>query len=151
MNKHFLALTFLSLLGLADAGFLTVEKLSNKVPPCPLNGVFTDCGKVLTSPQSVILGIPVPVLGMIFYGVVFFIVMLLLAKENKLIHFLSLFSIMGIFFSFYFVFLQIFIIRSICMYCMLSAINTFFIFFIVRDYLHKKAVKLEYKVPLTYR
>jgi len=52
----------LSLLGLADATYLTITHFEKQVLVCPANS-FINCLKVTTSAQSEILHIPVAVLG----------------------------------------------------------------------------------------
>ena len=65
----------LALMGLAIAGigvsiYVTFLHYAHVAPVCSDTGAI-DCKKVLTSPQSVFLGIPVPL-----YGLFFFVVML---------------------------------------------------------------------------
>src|SRR4051812_8879211 len=59
-----LALVIVALLGFADAAYLTVEHYQNIIPPCSITG---GCEKVLTSPYSTVLGIPVSLVGSIYY------------------------------------------------------------------------------------
>jgi uncharacterized membrane protein len=57
----------LTLLGAADAAYLTVAHYtSSAVLACPTNSVI-NCGKVTTSAYSHILGVPVAVLGLAFF------------------------------------------------------------------------------------
>jgi uncharacterized membrane protein len=61
----------LSSLAVADAIYLTVQHYTgNSTLACSSSGVI-DCAKVLTSPQAVILGVPVAVIGLAFYAVMF--------------------------------------------------------------------------------
>ncbi|MDA8286815.1 MAG: vitamin K epoxide reductase family protein [Actinomycetota bacterium] len=55
--------------GLGLAAYLTVIHFQGVTPVCPLGsaGGVVDCAAVVTSPQSSILGIPVPVYGLLFF------------------------------------------------------------------------------------
>ena len=65
MKKYVLLLLF-SLFGFFDALYLSYEHYTNQLPPCALGAVF-DCGHVLRSEYAVILGIPLAVIGVIYY------------------------------------------------------------------------------------
>src|SRR3989344_6187882 len=56
-------LLMLALFGFADATYLTIEHYLNKVPPCSIGG----CETVLISQYANILGMPVSLLGAIYY------------------------------------------------------------------------------------
>jgi uncharacterized membrane protein len=137
-KKYPAFLITLSIIGILDAGFLTAEYFSHKIPPCYANSLFTDCGKVLNSPFATIAGIPVALFGLLFYSVIFYCALTLFFKESKVRHILPILSMVGIIASAYFVFLQIVVIKAICLYCMTSAINTIVIFFTIRYMLKKE-------------
>lgn len=58
----------LSLAGLGLAAYLTVVHYQGRAPACPLAGGLVDCQAVVTSEWSTILGVPVPVLGLLFFA-----------------------------------------------------------------------------------
>ncbi len=59
----------LCVVGLAVAGYLTVEHYTAATTlACPETGIV-NCQKVTTSAQSSLLGIPVAVLGLVFFAV----------------------------------------------------------------------------------
>lgn len=58
----------LSLAGLGLAAYLTLVHFQGKAPACPLTGGIVNCGAVVTSQWSSILGVPVPVLGLAFFA-----------------------------------------------------------------------------------
>jgi len=63
------ASAILVVIGLADAAYLTVTHFTTTVHlACSGSGTI-DCEKVTTSPQAYILGIPVAVLGLVFFVV----------------------------------------------------------------------------------
>lgn len=54
--------------GLAVSGYLTIAHYTQSVTlACPASGTI-DCQKVTTSPASMLLGIPVAVLGLVFFA-----------------------------------------------------------------------------------
>lgn len=122
-----------SLLGVADASYLTHEKLSGSVPVC---GVGFDCGKVLSSKWATIGPIPISTLGIIFYATVFVFGLLHylekdLGKLNKLLrlpynfkplHYLQLLVTFGGIFSLYLATIMGVILKSWCQYCLFSGI-----------------------------
>ncbi|MEK7177850.1 MAG: vitamin K epoxide reductase family protein, partial [Patescibacteria group bacterium] len=70
--KKFFLLILLSLLGIADAAYLTYEHYQQVIPPCTVNRLLpiaSDCGKVLRSSYSVMFGVPLAVFGVIQYSV----------------------------------------------------------------------------------
>ena len=115
------ALIALSLIGLADAIYLTYIKLA-------ADGICVageGCEIVNTSVYSQIYGIPVAVLGGLAY--VAMLVVLLLEPRNEFFEFngplivLGL-SIFGVLYSAYLTYLELYVIRAICEFCVLSAV-----------------------------
>jgi len=134
-------LLLLSIAGLIDSTYLTWEHFNNVVPPCTINHflpILSNCGEVLRSSYSVIFGIPLALTGIIQYGLILIIVLLIIYKKNLLFCFwLICQALIGTLASLYFMYLQIFIIKSICFYCTLSALISFTIFFLA----YKKLIK----------
>ncbi|MCL5430528.1 MAG: hypothetical protein M1504_03570 [Candidatus Marsarchaeota archaeon] len=64
VNKRRKILYVLVILGLIIAAYETVDIFNPSVFVCPPNGIF-NCGDVLSSPYSSILGIPLSALGFI--------------------------------------------------------------------------------------
>lgn len=151
MRNLIIATLIFSIFGIFDAGYLTFEHFSQYQAPCSTN-VWVDCGKVLNSTYSEMWGIPVAVLGLLYYifmtklslirlanqkirkwafGWVIFSDRLPKRWQNQDDFFLELqllASTAGITFSLYFVYLQLVVIQSICFYCMLSAISSSVLF-----------------------
>jgi len=139
----FFFILLFALFGIIDAGYLTYEHYQQVIPPCTVNRflpIFSDCGKVLRSSYSVMFGIPLSVAGVFQYSFLLIItVSLLIIKKSglkpkfvrMLTYLLALQSMIGTIFSLYFIYIQLVIIKSICLYCMLSAFISFVIFFLV--------------------
>lgn len=113
-----IAFIVLSAIGFLDATYLTVEHYGGNVPPCSIAG----CEVVLKSGQSAIAGIPVAVLGSIYYLVILILsIVFLESGKMAILRFASSLTVIGIIASAYFVYLQFFVIGQICQYCMVSA------------------------------
>jgi uncharacterized membrane protein len=110
----------LSLLGLADSTYLTIAHFTANLlnVTCARNSVI-NCFKVTTSPQSVIVHIPVAILGLAFYVAMTTINLPPFWKSTDVrIAWLRLAMIVsGIGFVLYLVYAELFLIRAICEYC----------------------------------
>lgn len=137
MLKTFLFIA-ITLAGFIDASYLTYEHYSHYLPPCSTNILFVDCGKVLTSQYSLVFGIPLAAIGMVHYALV------LLFYRPKTAYLLILETLIGFLASLYFIFLQLVVIKSICLYCMLSAAisTTLFILAVIFFPTHRKRLTL---------
>lgn len=109
-----------SLLGFADAAYLTITHFLNRIPPCTTSG----CETVLSSRFSTIGGIPLALFGVAFYLVVFFLVV-----SGKLTGLKPIISI-GFAASLVFLGLQAFVIHAFCLYC-LGSLGTSTLLFIL--------------------
>jgi dihydroorotate dehydrogenase subfamily 2 len=133
-------LLILTGLGLLDSAYLTYEKLANVIPPCSTS-IFVDCGRVLHSSYSVMMGIPLSMYGIGFYLLELVLAVMLVRNRNRLTEMaLIASSTFGLLASLYFVFLQLVIIKAICLYCMGSAFISLLVF-CLGQYLFSKARK----------
>lgn len=125
-NSIIVLVLFVALLGFIDAGYLTVEHYKNTIPPCSVTG---GCEVVLTSIYSKILGIPVSLLGSIFYLLILIGAFAYLeSKNDKFLKWSLLLTIPGFIFALWFVYVQIFILHSYCIYCLVSFLTTTILF-----------------------
>lgn len=116
-----------ALIGLADAVYLTIHHLTAEMVPC---GEGFDCGAVLSSQYAEIAGIPLAVYGAVAYFIAFSLAILTAFGNRKLwLLFGVQVSLMAAA-SLYFVYLQAFVIRAFCQYCLLSAGVCVTLFFI---------------------
>ncbi|MEK7095445.1 MAG: vitamin K epoxide reductase family protein [Patescibacteria group bacterium] len=120
-----ITLLIVALLGFIDATYLTIEHFQNNIPPCTTDG----CEKVLTSSYSEVIGIPVALLGSIYY---FTILVLLIAyfdsKKEILLRLTMLLTPLGFLASLYFFILQAAVINAFCQYCLVSAVTSTVLF-----------------------
>ena len=114
------------ILGFADATYLSILHFANIVPPC---SILQGCEKVTTSRYSVIAGVPLALVGTIYYLAIFILSVAYLDKRKiiliKIVGGLSVLAFLG---SLALIYLQLFVIGSICPYCMFSALTSTTIF-----------------------
>lgn len=128
-----LAALIASVLGLADAAYLTYEHFTQGASfACPENATV-NCVKVTTSPESHVFGIPVTVLGLAFF--------LFMAAVNspwgwrapwQAVHWARLGSVVvGMVFVLYLIWAELFRINAICVYCTGVHVLTFILFALI--------------------
>jgi uncharacterized membrane protein len=110
-----LILAVLDIIGLAIALYLSVVELNGGVPVCgPLHG----CEEVARSEYSRIAGIPVAVFGV---GLSLVLLALAIAWWRTDLYVLLLvhygLSLGGVLFEVYFLYLQVFVIGAVCVWC----------------------------------
>ncbi len=123
-------LIILALLGLGIASYLAYVELTQIEAAC---GPVGECNIVQSSQYAKIFGIPVAVLGIIYYVAVIALWLLSqLVKSTwvKRVPFVILvLSLGGMIFSIYLTALELLVIKAICAWCLSSAIITTLIFF----------------------
>ena len=128
-------LLIVALLGFADAMYLTIEHFKGVVPPCTL---VSGCETVLTSTYSVIAGIPVSLLGAIYYLVIAVGIFAYIdTKKSNILKWTLSLTVLGLLMSLWFIFLQAFIIKAWCLYCLGSAVSSI-ILFVLANVVFKK-------------
>jgi len=121
----------LAILGLGVSAYLTYTHYTETaLAGCTETSGAINCGKVTTSPQSIVFGIPVAVLGLAFY-VFLAAIMSPYAwrsgrREIALARLGSL--VVGIGFVLYLLYAELFQIGSICLYCTSVHVITFLLF-----------------------
>jgi len=123
-NKYLFSIIF-SLIAFFISSYLTILHFQNTIPPC----TFSGCEVVLTSQYAQILGIPVSLLGAIFYGSILALSVSLFSNFKISIFRIYLIVIsVGILVSSYFLFLQIVVIKEFCQYCLVTELCTLILF-----------------------
>ncbi|MEK7633003.1 MAG: vitamin K epoxide reductase family protein [Patescibacteria group bacterium] len=108
-----------SIVGFFDAAYLTIQHYTQFTLPCTITH---GCDLVTKSEYSQIMGIPVSVLGAVYYLAIFLAVYVILeTKKTEYLRFVAIATTFGFLFSAWFVYLQFFVIHAICQYCMFSA------------------------------
>ena len=121
MKKLYAVATLLSLFGLADALYLTIEHVTGQSVRCT---IISGCSEVLSSPYAVVAGIPLAVIGAAAYFTVFSLAILALFGYRIAGTLLTPLVIGMFVVSLWLIYLQAFVIREFCQYCLLSAAIT---------------------------
>jgi uncharacterized membrane protein len=116
----------LSILGIIMAVYVLQSFLRQSSIIC-LTG--KGCEIVRRNPISWPLGIPVPAIGLVGYSFMAVLAFLRTTSDNKrLLHGILGMAIFGICFVTWFTSMEIFVIKGICMWCAISAVNMYIIF-----------------------
>ncbi|MEK7646258.1 MAG: vitamin K epoxide reductase family protein [Patescibacteria group bacterium] len=117
-HKFTIAVLCIALLGFADAAYLTIKHYAGVVPPCAVGG----CEQVLTSDYATLLGIPVALMGALFYVLILVGTFAYLeSKQERLFRWVLYATLPGFVFTVYLFILQAVVIESFCLYCLGSA------------------------------
>jgi uncharacterized membrane protein len=112
---------FVSLIGLADSIYLTVEHLSGRSVRCT---IVSGCSEVLSSSYATVRGVPLAAIGAIAYFTVFSLATLAAFGHRRLGRVL-IFIVSAMFLTtLWLLYLQAFVIRHFCQFCLLSALVT---------------------------
>ena len=111
-----------SFIGFLDAVYLTIQHYRNGLLPCY---VFEGCDEVIRSEYAAVLGVPVALAGAIYYFILFVAAIAFFESGSTIMRkaIISL-PFLGFAASIYFVSLQLFVIRAVCLYCMISAASS---------------------------
>jgi uncharacterized membrane protein len=121
MRKIYILASVLSLLGLADALYLTIEHLTGQTVRCT---ILSGCSEVLSSQYALVAGIPLAAVGAAAYFTVFSLAVLALFGYRIAGKTLTPLVIAMFFVSVWLFYLQAFVIRQFCQYCLISALIT---------------------------
>ena len=127
VSVMYVAMALLSLVGLVDALYLTIEHVTGQSVRCT---IVSGCSEVLSSSYAVVAGIPLAAVGAAAYFTVFSLATLAIfgyRLAGKLLAPLTAFMVLV---SLWLIYLQAFVIRAFCQFCLLSAAITIILFVI---------------------
>jgi uncharacterized membrane protein len=116
-----------ALIGLGDSVYLTVKHFTKEIVPC---GAGFDCGSVLSSEYSEIVGIPLAAYGAVAYFIAFSLAILAAFGNRRMWFLFGVQVTLMTLASAYFVYLQAFVIKAYCQFCLISAGVCFTLFII---------------------
>ena len=122
------AAALLSLLGLTDAIYLTVEHVTGQSVRCT---IVAGCSEVLSSSYAVVAGIPLAMIGAAAYFTVFSLATLAAFGYRVAGTLLTALIVAMFLVSLWLIYLQAFVIRAFCQFCLLSAAVTFLLLVVV--------------------
>lgn len=118
------AVAIVSVAGLADAMYLTVQALTGETLSC---GGSPDCFRVLGSSYAKVGGIPVALIGALAYFTVFTLATFAAFDYARARKFLALIVGMMFLATLWLLYVQAFLMHAYCRYCLFSAAITFLI------------------------
>lgn len=117
----------IAVIGLLDAIYLTINHLTGEPVPCSVTG---GCETVLTSAYAEIGGIPIAAFGALAYFTAFSLAILAAFGNRKLWFIFGLQVSLMAAFSLWLVYLQAFVIKAFCQFCLISAATSLTLFII---------------------
>ncbi|MEK6333308.1 MAG: vitamin K epoxide reductase family protein [Acidobacteriota bacterium] len=117
----YLIAALLSLVGLADALYLTIQHVTGQSLRCT---VISGCSEVLSSPYAQIGPVPLAALGAAAYFTVFSLSILALFGYPFVRPLLRMLVAVMFLMTIWLLYLQAFVIRHFCQYCLISAAVT---------------------------
>lgn len=126
---------FFAAIGIVDTAYLSYARLTQDALSC---NILDGCNVVALSPYSLLFGVvPLSYLGFFFYlGIFVFSAALLYNTSLVVRRALLTFATLGAASSLYFVYLQWFVIKAFCIYCLISATTAIAIFTLVAVGMH---------------
>lgn len=126
--RFWLVLVFavLSFGGFLDATYLAAKYYLGEPVVC---SILNGCEKVTSSQYAAIFGIPVALLGSLYYLLIFVLTVIYLDSRNeKFFRLAAGLTPIGFLASLIFVYLQVFVIHALCLYCLISAATSTLLF-----------------------
>ncbi|MBI2482283.1 MAG: vitamin K epoxide reductase family protein [Candidatus Vogelbacteria bacterium] len=121
-QKIAFVILILTIIGFADAAFLSTKVLLGQPVPCPITG---GCETVTNSQYSRIGGVPVAVVGAIYYlGLIILALWYIDSVKLKVLRAITIISGFGFLWTLYLTYLQAYMINAWCIYCLVSAATT---------------------------
>ena len=122
--------TILSLAGLAVAGYLTYEHFTGSTSLVCADKGIVNCLEVTTSSYAAVAGVPVAVLGLVFFAVML-VIQLPWAwdrPEPAVRWFRVAWAVVGLGTVVYLLYAELFAINAICLWCSAVHVLTFLLF-----------------------
>lgn len=133
-NKAALLLGVFSFIGFLDALYLTVRHYQGLAVPCL---IFEGCEIVTKSEYAAILGVPLALVGVVYYLGIFLLVVLYAdQRKSSILGLIAHIAVLGFIASLWFLYLQLFVIKALCIYCIISGIMATFLFIVGRFMVH---------------
>ena len=127
MDTTLTVLFVCAIIGIANTGYLMWHKFHGTEVAC-IGFPKAWCRKVQHAPQSKMFGIPNSILGFLMYAAIFLFV--ILQPDFPFWPVKALVAI-GLLFSAYFTYVQAFVLRAFCTWCVISALNFLVMFWVI--------------------
>jgi len=114
--------------GLVDGIYLTIHHYTAEPVPC---GEAFDCGAVLNSAYAEVAGIPLAIFGAAAYFIAFSLALLTVFGNRMMWKLFTVQIVLMALFTCWLIYLQAFVIKAWCQFCLISAGVTFTLLIIV--------------------
>ncbi|HEX8424074.1 MAG TPA: vitamin K epoxide reductase family protein [Pyrinomonadaceae bacterium] len=121
LSRLYALAALLALAGLADAVYLTVEHLTGRSVRCT---VTSGCSEVLSSSYATVGGYPLAFFGAVAYFTAFSLATLAAFGSERAGKLLTVLVALMFATSLWLLYLQAFVLKAFCQYCLLSAAIT---------------------------
>ena len=122
MSRNLLlaAILALAFFGIADSWYLADAAFGETALTCGIEAL-DGCNTVAESEYSRLFGLPLALYGVAFYSILFILSAVLLALRDRFLEKVLYGGSLAAFLaSLYFLYLQVFVIRALCVYCLVS-------------------------------
>ena len=110
------ALVILALAGFLISFYLSLTHYRDLIPPCY---VTSGCESVVTSRYATILGVPLSLIGALFFAVMFYLaIALITGPHKKVLRAYELLAFAGILVAVVLFLLQAIVLKAYCVYCL---------------------------------
>ncbi len=124
-----------SFAGFLDATYLAAKHFLGSPVTCSL---LKGCEVVTSSTYSVMFGIPVALIGALYYLTILILIMVYFDTERQsILRFAVYLTPIGFLASLGFLYLQAFVIKAFCLYCLFSATSSTLLFILGMFIVHK--------------
>jgi len=114
-----LFLIIISFIGFLDATYITLKHYLGVPITC---SILNGCEKVTTSVYSTVFNIPVALIGSVYYLIIFALIILYLDTKKETIFYTACkITALGFIASIWFTYIQIFVLKALCFYCLVSS------------------------------
>lgn len=119
-------MALISFMGFVDAAYLAVKWYTGGVIPC---SIFESCDIVTKSVYGDIAGIPISLLGALYYLTILLIVIYYFDKKSvKALRTAAWLTIIGMVTSVILISIMAFVLKAYCLYCIISATTSTLLF-----------------------
>jgi uncharacterized membrane protein len=125
--KFAMSAAIFAVVGIVDAAYLTWHHLKHELVPC---SVVSGCETVLTSSYAEIAGIPLAGFGLAAYILAFVLAISAFLWNRKLWFLFGMQVCLMTVFTVWLLYLQAYVIKAFCQFCLLSACVTLTLFII---------------------
>lgn len=125
-NAVIIILLLVAVVGFADATYLTAKHYLDDPVTC---SILEGCETVTTSKYATLFGIPIALFGSLYYLTSFFLLFLYREGIKGVLNLFAALTVLAFLITLYLLYLQIFVLEALCLFCLGSATTSTLLFF----------------------